>query len=87
MVEVAGLGIHALRSVQITAPELASERFHLMATAVVENPHLGVGIGHVCAANQGSFEHFDGLAVGGNQNVHVWLPAAFCPALLSVVDL
>ena len=87
MVEVAGLGIDALRSVQVSAAELGSERFHLRATAVVEHPHLGVGIGQVCAANQGSFEHFDRFAVGGNQNVHVGFPAALCPALLAVVDL
>ena len=87
MVEVASLGIRALRAVQVAAPELSSEGFHFMTSAVVEHPHLGVGIGQVCATNQGSFEHLDRFAVGGNQDVHVWFPAALSPALLPVVDL
>ena len=68
MVEVASLGVDSLGAGQITATELAGQALQPNPGAVIEQPHLKVGIIQIQTTPQGSLHHLQGLTAAGHQH-------------------
>ena len=87
VVEVAGFGLHPFRPVQITAAQVDCQLAHFRAAAVIQHPHLGVGIALLPASDQGAFQHGQRFAAGGHVEVHLGAPTTGQPAPLHGIHL
>ena len=69
VVEISGLGVSSFGAGEIPATELLRKLLHRRTIAVVEDVGL-VRIAHHGGAQHGFAQQFDGLVVGGDEDIH-----------------